>query len=523
MQSAIDQLTALVDRLRPESATDFAAAELRFVCEINRLSQCQPETTALASAVTAVLALPFQCEVYAELGVRSARGFGLELMERLSDKVLPPAPDNTLMHNILRRIFRRPTDYLWVCGVADQTWLALAGTLRAAALAPALDAAVPPDVAMDNVLQAIRILSYRLAAAGLDRELLAADQTLEQHESPFVAQSVGLLSMLDRHRPGGDPSVARADDLQHVHVLLAQCDMVLERVRHKARERGISIRLSYLLARLNQLTRRLRELLTLAFTANRAGASIQLGKELLFAEQRGRSVRGFVAENLNLLARNITISASRAGEHYIANTPAEWLQLGRSAAGGGIVIAAMASVKLGIGSPQLHMVIEGLAFSLNYALGFVLIYLLGFSVATKQPAMTAASIAATLEDSRPRDLQRTADLAQKVISSQFAAVLGNVGLALPLACLLVAAVISWSGRPVASPDHLHHLLQDLDLRHLSTLVFAGIAGVGLFLTGLVSGYFDNQIRYHGVVARVAHAPWLAWLTPARAQGVAKHL
>ena len=49
---------------------------------------------------------------------------------------------------------------------------------------------------------------------------------------------------------------------------------------------------------------------------------------------------------------------------------------------------------------------EALPVSLNYGLGFVLIHLLHFTVATKQPAMTANAIAASMGDSRgkARDL-----------------------------------------------------------------------------------------------------------------------
>lgn len=523
MQPYIDQLTALVDRLRPEEATDIDQAERHFVYEINRLSHDRPEAAALGSALAAVLGLPYQAEVYAELGVRSARGFALELLQRLSERILPPAPDNNQMHNILRRVFWRRTDHLWVCNVADQSWLTLAAVLQPLGAPPDSETENPHDVAMGNVLDAIRLLSYRLAGAGLDRELLTADLALEQHESPFVAQSAGILLLLDGGCLASQGSAESLDDLQHLHVLLQQCDAALERVRRKACERGISVRLSYLLARLNQLTRRLRELLNLASTDDRPPACIQLGKELLFAEQNGQGIRAFIGENLSLLARNITISASRAGEHYIVNNRAEWLQILRSAAGGGVVIAMMAVLKLFIGHLQWPVLAEGLAYSLNYAVGFVAMYLLGFSVATKQPAMTAAAIAATLEDSRPRDLARTADLAQKVIRSQFAAVLGNVALALPLAFLLVAAATQFSGAAISSPVRLHHLLEDMDLRHLSTLLFAAIAGGGLFLTGMVSGYFDNQIRYHGLAARVAHAPWLRWLSADRAARAGNYL
>jgi site-specific recombinase len=48
------------------------------------------------------------------------------------------------------------------------------------------------------------------------------------------------------------------------------------------------------------------------------------------------------------------------------------------------------------------------------------------------------------------------------------------------------------------------------------LFFAAVAGVGLFLSGLVSGYFDNQARYHQLGPRIAVAPRLAWLGQERA-------
>ena len=61
----------------------------------------------------------------------------------------------------------------------------------------------------------------------------------------------------------------------------------------------------------------------------------------------------------------------------------------------------MALFKIKLGLLHLPPLTEGIAFGLNYGIGFVLIHLLGFTVATKQPAMTAASIAATIEEARP--------------------------------------------------------------------------------------------------------------------------
>lgn len=68
-----------------------------------------------------------------------------------------------------------------------------------------------------------------------------------------------------------------------------------------------------------------------------------------------------------------------------------------SAAGAGIIIAIMALIKINI--TQAGFSIETLTFlsSLNYGLGFVFIHILGFTVATKQPAMTASKLAQEIE------------------------------------------------------------------------------------------------------------------------------
>jgi site-specific recombinase len=87
-------------------------------------------------------------------------------------------------------------------------------------------------------------------------------------------------------------------------------------------------------------------------------------------------------------------------------------------------------------------------------------------------------------------------------------VLGNVGLALPLACLIAAVWPALFGTPVAPPAKLAGLLQDIHPLQSAALLYAAVAGLGLFLSGLVSGFFDNKARYHHLANRVAQAPHL---------------
>jgi site-specific recombinase len=218
-----------------------------------------------------------------------------------------------------------------------------------------------------------------------------------------------------------------------------------------------------------------------------------------------------VGESISLLSRNITDHASRHGEHYIAEDRAAWWAMARSAAGAGAIVAVMAMLKIKLSMLHLPLLTEAFVYSLNYGFGFVLIYLLGFTVATKQPAMTASVIAATLVDARPRDLEQLGNLAQNVVRTQFLAVIANVGLALPVAFLIAYLWPVLFGRLLTTPENAVHLLEGTDPWNSAALFFAAVAGVGLFLSGLVSGYFDNQARYHQLASRIAIFPALKWL------------
>ena len=507
--SAAARLATFIDRLRPSSGEDADAAAYNVQREIARLTERQHEAAALRADVLRLLSRPGQQAVYAESGVRSGFGFWLELKQRLGRRLLPPPQAEQGQGDLLRAVFRRPQDHRWVAAVDDALWRQLARALGQGQATPEDRAA-----AMANLLEGIRMLSYRLAGSALDRELLRAEPSLERHMSPFLAQNAALLPLLERACGGG--ALPDAHEVRDVDVLLAQCEEAIDRVRRRAGENGTSVRLTYLLARMRQLIERQRRLLEFVAAEDKPAQAVPLMKTLLAAELTRDDVGEFVGENISLLARNITDRASRRGEHYIAEDRSEWWAMARSAGGGGIIIAFLALIKVKLALLHLPPLTEGILFGLNYGLGFLLIHLLGFVVATKQPAMTAAAIAATLEETRPREMGRLVDLAQNVMRTQFIAVLGNVALALPAACLIGFLWPQLFGETVAPLQKVTRMVDEIDPLRTGALLFAAIAGVGLFLSGLVSGYFDNQASYDRLAERLAASPLLAWLGPERA-------
>jgi site-specific recombinase len=274
------------------------------------------------------------------------------------------------------------------------------------------------------------------------------------------------------------------------------------------------------LTRSEQCLERLRELVTI-LTASQAstargkaiGAWADFARAAYLAENRRNSLSHYMSQLSRLLAVRVTENAARSGEHYICETRSDYGQMWRSAAGAGVLIGGMALLKIFAAGLHAPLIVEAFLFSMIYGLGFVTIYLLGMTVATKQPAMTAQTLAGLLGDvraTRQAELERLVDVVAAVCRSQLAAIAGNVMVALPVAILLGLGLSQWLGQPVIALEKGAHLLADLDPLGWA-LPHAAIAGFFLFLSGLITGYFDNQAAYSDVGARIARLHWLRGL------------
>ena len=102
----------------------------------------------------------------------------------------------------------------------------------------------------------MRLDSVRLAALGTDTALLQYLPALARHESPFLAQMAEVRGFIEQH---AEPSPSAPDDA-HLEVLLCQCDEYVDTLRRRSREAGVGVNLVFLLARIEQILARLREL-----------------------------------------------------------------------------------------------------------------------------------------------------------------------------------------------------------------------------------------------------------------------
>lgn len=518
LSTDLSGIAGLAAALRPPRKGDPEAATGN-VHTLTRLLQDNPHhAAALRSHLMHLLSTRRQVSLYTDTGILSNDGFFHELRRRIAYRVLPPALDERNLQDCLELVFPHESDHLWLQAVPFEAWDALWQAIAGAPQEQALNRAAAPDQGktLTELLQAIQVLSYRISAIGMEPELIRIYSDVKAFESPFLMQNVELHGWLESYRRRLQDDSTPVEDARHVMVLLDQCQEVVDKIRKHALRIGTSVSLTYRLLRLEQNLTRLRQLLALAEPAitdaqEQRRTGLALAMELVEAHNRKYTVRGLLAGNINLLARNITENASRTGEHYIAENRREFGAMYRSAAGAGLIIGFMALIKILFSYLHAAPLVEAFLFSMNYSLGFMLIHVLHFTVATKQPAMTASRIAADLHrsgDGRNLDIDSLVDVIVKVFRTQFVAVLGNLTIAFPMAYLLVTLWFHLSGNHFVDADKAAHLLHDLDPVGSLALFHAAIAGVCLFLAGLISGYYDNKALYTRMSQRVVRARWL---------------
>ncbi len=543
----IDLLVDLVDRLRPRRARDhdYARAQVRTLTQL--LKGHPGQAWALRRYLTRLLETRRHTSLYSDVGILSNDGFFTELKKRIAYRILPPALDDLYLSDTLDRVLCREDDYQWIRAVPNADWLDLFDVVANAA---------PPDgaaqqdaetsrarkIMLAGLLDAIRTLSCRVCALGLEPRLIHAHMEIEEVDSPFLMQNIEANKYLDDYGRLMAGEVDTMEDARHLLVMLDQCEEVVLKIRRGALASGTSVALTYLLVALTQSIDRLRKLLFLVDTSGelpaaptvdvetlaneatpptepptslRRAAAVDLAQELAEAHNTKYEVRGLLRDNIDLLARNVTENASRTGEHYIAERRADLRGMFASSAGAGIIIGFMALIKILVSYQHRAPLIEALLYSLNYAAGFMLVHVLHFTIATKQPAMTAARIAAALHDTAQRgssrrhvDVDSMAALVNKVFRTQIVAVLGNLATVIPVAWAIALAWYWIFGTHLVNPAKAEHLIADSHPWHSLALLHAAIAGVWLFVSGLVSGYYDNKAMYTRMGQRVQQLRWL---------------
>ncbi len=446
----------------------------------------------------------------ADFGFAPRTAFFSELAERLRYQFLPASPETIDASELFTLAL--PTDF-------DAQWLA---ELDEATLARLVALLVPGDAQGASpwqrvLLDAITYCAGQILSTGFAPELRLRMSESAREAQPFHAliRDVESLRVEVLHALRTPDRLDEA--VQRLRDRLEACRAAAATVYAHFEDNGISVGLVFRLRQLRERILRVRELLDCLLSPTPATTAARFFAHLVAVGRERRSLRALVASNSSLLAAKVAERSAETGEHYITRTGSEYLAMVRKAAGGGALMAFTTLAKFGLYAFALSAFWSGFWAGVNYAVSFVLVQLLHFTVATKQPAMTAPAMAAKLKDLRASDaVEAFVDEVTHLVRSQVAAVLGNVLVVFPVALGLSLLIAQLLGRPAISVQQAGHVLESLHLLGPSVL-FAAFTGVLLFASSIIAGWTENWFVLHRLDSAMRYNPRIThWLGAARA-------
>lgn len=468
---------------------------------LEKLSENYFKYPELSHEINAQISAVFITNSLTNAGINSNRGFFPELKQRLKHSLLPTINENHFLSHLVSELFYKKNDYIIFEKLSDENYerlfkLIASGNETISGL-------------KSQVQNALIILSHRLVSIGIDPYLVNKLDYTDDNDSPFFEFNNNLNNYI---------SNTGYVNLQTVFEKLEKCKRVFDYLKDNRETLGISLHLTFIIRRAEQHINRIKLLLEL-YSCSEKKEQINLIRQLLIvivkAELYTNSIRYFISENTGLLANRIANQTSGKGGDYIGFTKNENKRLLRSAMGGGLVVVFLVYLKHFIHLLHLPLLPEGILFGLNYGFGFVFMHLLHLTLATKQPAMTASYIAASIEQmglSKSSRKSLSLILAQ-IMRSQFISLIGNLIVVLPLSFLSARLFLNFTGFHVFDERESYKHLMSNHPVFSGSLLFAVFTGIFLTLAGLITGYYDNKVVFSDIPNRIIKHPFLKRVSP----------
>jgi site-specific recombinase len=491
-----------VKKIRPQRAWDKEQAELQFSALLYTLQQDRSLLFSLRRSLLTQFMHTDIVPALSESGMISSRGFVQELGRKMQHKFLPPLQERNDFRFVLNRVFSHKTDYKWVEAIDPGLWKSFFELLG-------IQINLTETKLIRQLQRSMQILSYRLANAGLEKEV--SSRLGASAHFPFLEQN--RLINLYIERSGSDYFISEEKKVlvNNISEALHNCRQSLQWLKDQRITEGTSLAQTFLIVRMEQHIERMFIILDVLdgdqqFNTERF---ISYFTRVIRYENRKNSMGEFLQENLSMLAYQIAEHKGRKGERYISTGRRDFFTLFRSAMRGGFIISFIAIFKNLLGKLPLAPFWQGLLYGSNYAMGFVLMDQAGGTLATKQPAYTASAVAGSLDarkmGGRP-DLRNLAITVARVSRSQIMSFAGNLIVVFPLTYFLAMAWEWMTGSRIAEGDAAMKLLMDQHPWKSPALLYACFTGFFLFLSGIIAGFVENYVVYGKIPERMNDHP-----------------
>lgn len=439
--------------------------------------------------------------------------FIFEVKKRLFAKILPHQPQKNTLEFILNQVFYLSDDSVWIEKIPFNQLEELYVLLGFKSIYISLES----NSVLSELLTAMALITQRISGRAMETDVIKMVPEFDDFESPFAAFEKELYLIQDTIR-SAEVHYISEDNLAYAQlwVLHAQCEEFVKKAFHNSSKYGISLRVNQNLLKISQQLERLKYLFPLLIVEKESDKNtngILLALRLIKYNCYKNNVRKFIAESTQLLSYEITQHTAKTGEQYITESRKEYFKMFRTALGGGFIVGILCVIKVLLSKVDTSFFGHAFLYSMNYAFGFIAIYILGFTLATKQPAMTASALIKSLEEGvikQGKDSEKYeafAILFARVFRSQFIAFVGNVIMAFPVS-LLGIWLLDYTLDYNIAATKWQTLLIDISPIHSLAIFHAAIAGVFLFLSGIISGSVANRDKHNQIYFRIAEHPLL---------------
>ncbi len=438
--------------------------------------------------------------------------FLYEVRSRLYAKLLPNQPQKDRLEYVLNQVFYLATDIDWVSKIPQSQLEELHEILNFGTIYDSVETNSP----LSETLLSMSLIIQRISGRAMETDVVKMVPEFEDLESPFTAFEIELLLVEDQIRTSDIRYIIDDQTYKQLTILLRQCDEFVDKAFSNSSKYGISMRVNQNLLKIRQQLDRLKVLLPLLIVEEKIDEkrnTINLALQLIKCNCYKNNVRHFISESTQLISFEITQHTAKTGEHYITDSRSEYFKMLRASLGGGMIVGIACIVKLFLGKVDTSYFGHAFIYSMNYALWFITIYLLGFTLATKQPAMTAAALVKALDSDAKKVIKENVKYSQfailfaRVFRSQFIAFVGNVITAFSIPLLIVWLIDVLGGVNIGAAKW-QDLIANQSPVHSLALFHAAIAGVYLFLSGIISGSIANRHKHNQVYYRIQEHPLL---------------
>ena len=423
-----------------------------------------------------------------DTGVATRPNFWGEMSERIRNKFIAPPPNKPELAVLFALGFVGEHDASWVHDLDQDLLKAIHGLVHYQELEG------EGNHLFDDLSEAIYILISYIGAAGLSYSVRSRLRDVSGQHSPFY-KLAKLAEEILRDEPRLQDA-AYQTCLKNFKVVIDSCYVACDDVYNHLDENGVSVDTVFQVETMRLRLARVELLLKSWLERENIKNYAYLTADLIMTVQGHRSVKRLAEQSFALLSRKVVERSAETGEHYIASTREEYFSILKKSLGGGAVVAGTVYLKFLITNLNLARFFENVFLTVNYAGSFLLIQFANFTLATKQPAMTAPALAQLLDHVKSKEgLDAFVDRSIYLIRSQAASVFGNLAMVVPAAVLIQVAIMFIIGTPSMSSVKAQAVLQTVS-PFSGALIFAAFTGVLLWLSSLIAGLVDNWFVLH---------------------------